>query len=212
LDLDFLVEEFGETSWKNFLFNLIVKYNGSVESFFSLEGGEYRAWSLKFVKQSFVLEVIIDLVINFVKLIPLLILNECISLLKVVDDPLIEESERDLSNLDLLDLAISWPVEAKVIHGRDTLFEFGLDVHLELSHFTHRVVTLMIMALPFVVDFLIDIKLNTVVTSSDGLHIEVNEVVLLHLFDIVEIDDGKHVDEHSKATNHESEDLSGKLV
>lgn len=53
----------------------------------------------------------------------------------------------------------------------------------------------MVVVLPLVIDGFVNVKLNSVVTSCDSLNIEVNELVLLYLFDVVDVDNNKHVDE-----------------
>ena len=80
LQFNFLTQKLAETLWQNFLFDLLVHENGSVESLLSFEGRENRAWSLKFVKNFLLLEQIVDLVIDLVKFVPFLLFNEVTSL------------------------------------------------------------------------------------------------------------------------------------
>ena len=54
---------------------------------------------------------------------------------------------------------------------------------------------------------LVNVELNCVVTSCDGLHIEVNELVGLNCFQIVKVDYDVEVDEDAEGTSHQPEDL-----
>ena len=61
---------------------------------------------------------------------------------------------------------------------------------------------------PSFVGLLLDVKLHRVVTSSDGLDIPVDVLVVLHSLDVVVIDDGEQVDEHSDAADQKAKDTS----
>ena len=49
-----------------------------------------------------------------------------------------------------------------------------------------------------------DVKLNSVVTSRDGLDIPLNVVVLLSFLDVVNIIDDKKSDKHRSASNRQT--------
>ena len=99
-------------------------------------------------------------------------------------------------------------IVTEVIHGRDTLFESILNEYLELSHLTDRVNLLMVLLLPSVIHITVDVELNSVVSSGNGLHIEVNSFVLLNLFDVVDVDQCEQVDKHTEAADHKSVESS----
>lgn len=48
--------------------------------------------------------------------------------------------------------------------------------------------------------FWINIKFNSVISSSDSLYIPINVLVLFFAFDIVEVNEGEKVDENSDAS------------
>lgn len=83
-----------------------------------------------------------------------------------------------------------------------------LDEDLELRHFTHRVILLVVHFLPLMVNTFIHIELNCVVSSSDSLDIEVNEFILLNLLDVVHIDYCEQIDKHANTSDQKTESLS----
>ena len=60
--------------------------------------------------------------------------------------------------------------------------------------------------MPVLVSFWVKIKLNAVVTCSDGLDIPVDVLIVLHSLDVVVVDDGEQVDEHTDAADQKAED------
>lgn len=77
-----------------------------------------------------------------------------------------------------------------------------------MSHLTHRIVSFVVSFLPFLVNFLVDVEFDTIVTSSDCLYIKINIFIELDLLDVIHVDDGEKVDPDADATNHKTKSLS----
>lgn len=95
-----------------------------------------------------------------------------------------------------------WSIVSQVRHSRETLFHFVLNVDLELSHLTHGIVRLVKDLLPFLVDHLVNVKLNSIVSCRDCCHIKVDIFVELNLFYVVHVNHGEQVNPNTNAADH----------
>jgi len=106
-------------------------------------------------------------------------------------------SKGDLGNLDwMLWFTFFWRVlEAKIRHCLNSLFQFGLNKQFELRNFIHGVSFVVITLHEVGEDTFVNIELNCIISSGDGLDIEINELVNLYALDIVEVDNGPQINE-----------------
>lgn len=77
-----------------------------------------------------------------------------------------------------------------------------------MCNFRHWVGLVVIILNEGIEQSIVDVELDGVISSRDGLDIEINEVGLLDGFDVVKVDQSVQVDEHSQGSAHESVNLS----
>jgi len=82
-----------------------------------------------------------------------------------------------------------------------------LYIYLELSNFSHWIGLIIIALLEIIVDILIYIKFNGVITSCDSLYIEVDIFVFLDDLDVVEVDQREQVNEDRDTSDQEPDCL-----
>ena len=188
------------------LTNELVVLGGSGVSFLGLHGGEDRYWSLQLIEEFLVLlNSLSNGLIDDLDLVPLLGLNESASLHKPVNDFSVVESKSNLSNFDVL---FSWAIHSVVWELVESLFKLKLNVELELLDLSHGVCWIKVVLLEFFIDLLINIKLDSVISSGDCLNVKVDILGLLESLDVIEVDDSEEVNEDSCASSDQSEHLA----
>mmetsp|Transcript_5223 Transcript_5223/g.8086 ORF Transcript_5223/g.8086 Transcript_5223/m.8086 type:complete len:294 (+) Transcript_5223:1832-2713(+) len=188
------------------LLDMVVVEAGTRVAFFGLKGGEHGTGALHLIKQVLVLsEVAGNGLVDIIELVPLFSLDESSSFLEPVDDSGVVISKRNLGDLDRL---VFVAVHSKVGEVRNTLLQLQLDVQLELGGLAHGVGLIVVVLLKVLINFLVDIELDGVVTSGDRFDIKVDKLVLLHRLDVVEVHHCEQVDQHSQGSAHETTDLS----
>ena len=217
LDVNFVTEEGWVillhvlVTWAFVARDCISVFQSSLLTFFALKSSENGAWVLKFIEKLTVW--LFNCINNFlVKLIDFLILlgnDQSTSLLKPIDDLSIVVGKGDLSNLDrvLWFTRLRFFLEAKIRHRLDSLFQFDLNIQLELRDAVHRVSLIIVVFLEVVEHIFINIEFDSVVSGGDGLDVKVEEFVDLYALDVVEVDNSPQVNEHSdgsrsKTVNH----------
>jgi len=153
-------------------------------------------------------------------LLPVLGLDGVSSSSEKVNDLRVFESHGGLGNLNVLNWlvlhsAVWHPVETSLHLVAHPVLESLLWGHvLDAMSLENSISPLVSLLLDILLEELRgDIELNGVVTSSDGLDIPLDIVVLLYLLDVVEEVDREEGDEHGAAGKSESLSLSdGELV
>jgi len=118
------------------------------------------------------------------------------------------ESKGNLSNLNFNFLAETVLV-TEIRHGLDSFFKLILDIELELGDFTDWISLIKVFSFfELMVNFLMNVKFKSIVRSSNGLGVKVNEFGDLDALDVVDIHDDEKVDEDTNTSSKESENLS----
>jgi hypothetical protein len=185
--------------------DVLVVLRGTVVALLSLERGEHGTWSLHLVEDLGVLNSVRNCLIHLLHFVPLLLLDECTSLLEPVDDLGVVKGKGDLRNLDVLFLG---PINSIVGEVIESPLKFDLNIELELLNLAHWVRWVKIVIDKFFINSFSDVELNRVVASCDCLYVKVDILGLLQGLFIVEIDNCVQVDEHSRASCQEAEDHS----
>lgn len=188
---------------KNFL-----EVKGSLETFLKLESDENRDRSAPSLK--FLLLQGVDFFINFSHLFPLFINYVGTSFTKKSNQFGIVVSKGSNSNIDVLNWCFFITKVRKLAHSQFNLvldpdskvFSMGLVVIPFKFDFTInlRIVNVASALQELFVERFSDIKLNGVITSSDGLNIPLNVVVSLHTSDVVNIDNHEERNENTHAS------------
>jgi len=150
-----------------------------------------------------------DFLVKFINFFVFLGNNQSSSLLKPIDDLSIVVSKGDLGNFNWMLWFTFFErfLVAKIRHSLDSLFQFSLDVQFELRNLVDWVSFVVIILLKVVEEIFVNIELNCVISSGDGLDIVVNELVDLYALDIVEVDDGPQINEDGDGSCSETVNL-----
>lgn len=195
----FVLLELGE------LLNDLVVLKCAIVSFFRLEGGEYRARSLKLIKQLLVsFDSIIDFVVDLLKFGPLLILDVTTALSKPVYYFRVVECKGDDGDSHTLIVALL-SVIAETWHFGKSLLKLVLDEHLKLRNLRDRVGWVMISIDECLECFLLEVELNCVVSSCNSLDVPVHKLVLLYAVDVLQERQCEEIDENSPARHSQAD-------
>lgn len=77
----------------------------------------------------------------------------------------------------------------------DDIFKVVLDEKFELSVFTHWIGFIQVSCLPGFISFIGDIKLNRIISSSDGFDIPVDETQSLDVVNVIDVKNTEEEDE-----------------
>jgi len=196
---------------------------GSLPSLFGLEGDEYRAWMLKFVKNvlnlnlffdaetSFFLfgmiwhiDHLADLIINFINFFVFFTNEKGTSLGQLLDDWSIVVREGNLGDVYSELLSFNMFMEAKVRHLSDSFLKLKLDVKLELGTLVDRVSLVIVFFEEFVVGIFVNVEFHRVVTSGDCFTVKIYEFGVLNATDVVKVDNDKEIDEDTNTGGYEA--------
>ena len=183
-----------------------VEAEGSVDTFFRLPGHENRDRSAKAFKGSGLGD--LNLTLELGLLFPVLSLDGCSTKAKQVNDFLVLEGKCGDGNL-----SVGYILVTKVWELLNALFNLSCDPGTEtLAIRPASLAGSLLLGVPIISglelpvgeESWVDIKLNSVVTRSDSLHIPFNVIVLLNLLDVVEVIDNKEGNEDGSATKQKS--------
>lgn len=83
-----------------------------------------------------------------------------------------------------------------------------MNIKLKLLNFSHRIGFIKIVCFEFIIDLRLNIEFDWIVTSSDGLYIEIDIFGFLKTLDVVEVDHSEEIDKDSGARSNQTKDLS----
>lgn len=134
--------------------------------------------------------------IDFIKLIPLFLFNECSSFREQFNYLSIVKSESYFSNL-LPVVSSILIIVFLVLNSVDSVFHLILNEYFELGIFTYWIVGIIIVFLPSIIGFWIDVKLGGVISSCDGFNIPIDVIIDLNAFDVIDVQHCEQVNKDS---------------
>lgn len=98
--------------------------------------------------------------------------------------------------------------KSKVFKFLQSRFNLVLNEQLELSTLGQQTLFVLIMILPVKVGLLVNVKLNSVVSSCDSFDIPIHVLGRFLGLDVVEVNQGEEVDENTDASDQQPKDSS----